>query len=233
MKRGIFMEKMDANHDFSMNPSTRPPEPPSNPLAVVALVLAFTALPLSLIPILGPLVASGALILGIVANRKAQHRQGAGNGASVGAIAISVIALLASLLVSACTMAAIQGVNQGLKKQGVDLHELSGFIKKSTSFEMSGERIEALRGELKNEAEGISRLSDGTLQIEDIHRRIDNASSAELFLMQRFINNKNISIEKMNLDEREQFKILFKSNPSLKKADVEIDPGMKEIEMKK
>ncbi len=124
------MDNMDANHDFSMYPEARPQPPPSNPLAVVALVIALIALPLSLIPAVGLLVSLVALVLGIAAKGKA--RQGAGNGAAIGAIVAAAVALLMSLITSACTLLVVQGaktVDRELKNQGVDLQEIAEKLK--------------------------------------------------------------------------------------------------------
>lgn len=124
------MDNMDANHDFSMYPEARPQPPPSNPLAVVALVIALIALPLSLIPAVGLLVSLVALVLGIAA--KGKVRQGAGNGAAIGAIVAAAVALLMSLITSACTLLVVQGaktVDRELKNQGVDLQEIAEKLK--------------------------------------------------------------------------------------------------------
>lgn len=178
------MEKMDANHDFSMYPEGRPQAPPSNPLAIVALVIAIVALPLSFLPVVGLIIALIALVLGIIAKGKA--RQGVGSGAAIGAIVASTVALLMSLVTSACTLLVVQGaktMDRELKNQGIDLKEIVEELKS----EEARERLTGLRQDLEEEVPASSAAgntaSDAAPTAASL-READQAATRELMMKQ-------------------------------------------------
>lgn len=181
------MEKMDANQNFSMFPEGRPQTPPSNPLAIVALVIAIVALPLSLVPVIGLVIALVALVLGIVAKGKA--RQGVGNGAAIGAIVAAVVALLMSLVTSACTLLVVQGVetmDRELKNQGIDLKEIVDELKS----EETRVRMKAELRDLENKARA-AHLAGDTAAVTDPASAsgTDQVAATESMEEQRIGNN--------------------------------------------
>ena len=76
------MENMNANNVPPF--AGQPPRQQSNPLAIVAFVIAIVAGCLGLVPFLGLVAALVALVLGVVA--KGKSAQGGGSGLSIAAI---------------------------------------------------------------------------------------------------------------------------------------------------
>lgn len=94
----------------------------SNPLAIVALIVGIVALLGSVVPILGIALAVVGLVLSIIGMKNAGSRGGAGKGAAIGGLVVSLIALPIGAVSTACG-AACFGAAQSAKGMNAELDQ--------------------------------------------------------------------------------------------------------------
>ncbi|MDR0965906.1 MAG: hypothetical protein LBM75_05305 [Myxococcales bacterium] len=202
------MEKIDANYDFSMDSVGQPSLPPSNPLAIVALVLAIMALPLSFVPIGGLLLAIAALVLSIVAHGKSRTRHGAGAGLAVGGITLSILALLLGLMTTSCTLLVVKKAHSDLSGTGMNLKDL---FQQARLSAMDGPAAERLREEIRGQVLDPSAPIMFEMNEAELTERIDTAKHTELLLMKTLLQKMNaVPLDQISPQERAQLTELFR-----------------------
>ncbi len=230
------MENMNAN---SIPPLTQePPRQQSNPLAIVALVIAIVAICLGFVPFLGLIIALVALVLGVVA--KGKSRQCGSSGLSIIAIVIAVLALMLGLAFSACSLLVFQGaktMERELKNQGIDMKELVNELNseatkarlksmneiakqaraikesaESASADNSGEGVaqEATDGEDKAEIAPSSQDPTDKGAPEAAAQPKDKGA-AEMEAMQRMLEMVGADLNKLPPAEREKIRALMQN----------------------
>lgn len=112
---------------FSGGPQSAPPMAQgTNAMAVMGLIAAILGLVLSWVPAVGLLIAVAGLVLSILGRKKALEGAG-GQGVATGGLVVSVIALLISLLMTACAAAcslAVHNAQSEMKEQGIDMKQI-------------------------------------------------------------------------------------------------------------
>jgi hypothetical protein len=98
----------------------------ANVVAVMGLIAAILGLVLSWFPVVGLLVAVAGLVLSILGRKKALEGAG-GQGVATGGLVVSIIALLISLLMTACAAAcglAVHNAQSEMREQGIDMKQI-------------------------------------------------------------------------------------------------------------
>ena len=214
------MESMNANPSGASFSDGQPPAPATNPLEIVALVVSILALLVSFLPVVGLLLAVAGLILGIVA--RTRIRQGVGHGPSIGAISVSVLALLISLVITACGVVFLLGLramNQEFQKQGFDLTEIARELKRTMeSPELPSPDLEVLRGQVGDAAlrfaTTYAEKSGERVKVDeaDIRRQVEAASMSELLVMKRQLEA--LDLKNMSLEELKASGVIFYKQPT-------------------
>ena len=81
----------------------------NDPVAVTALVIGLIALPATLIPGLGLVLAAAAVVLGLVARSRIRTSRRDGDGVAIAGLVIGLVALLIALIVTVVSVVLLTG----------------------------------------------------------------------------------------------------------------------------